>query len=145
MLNDTIAFNNSNDDLVVLKYDKSVYTAAEIMAKDYPSVTNYWEAVDNDFPTDIYFKNAWYYDDTSNKVEVDIPKAKVIHLNKLKKMRDEKWSEMGVVKNPNSALDSQFTATEQTLLTNLRTIEAYDLSSHSTVAAVKADIPSFLT
>lgn len=91
------------------------------------------------------FFDAWRIQGDPGSLIVDMPAARELHRNKLKKMRIEKWKSMGVPENINSALDSAFTSSEQATLSSLRTIDNYDLSVHTTTEELKTDIPSFLT
>lgn len=108
--------------------------------------TNNWDTVDHaTLPTDYYFRNAWTYDTGSSSVIVDMAKARAIHLEELKKKRLLKWKSMGVPENINSVFDTNFDAGDQTILGNLRGLESYDLTGHSTPAEIKADVPNWLT
>lgn len=95
-------------------------------------------------PADFYFRNAWTWNSTTQVIDIDMTKAKVIHLEKLKIKRKEKWKTMGVPENINPSLDSSFSAGDQQTLSDLRDLENYDLSPHTTPETLKADVPSYL-
>lgn len=124
-------------------------TALDILAQGQlykidPSITQFDYASNITFPTDEYFKEAWVYAPVAHTVITDIPMARLIHLEELKKLRTLKWQSMKVGENLNVVFDSLFSAEDQTTLASLRNLENLDLSSYTTEATLKAYIPSYL-
>jgi len=77
----TLEFIASNGDITVLA------------AKSVPKGVDYEVIPVDAIPTDRYFRNAWRW---GNGIEIDRAHAEKIHLDNLRKVRDEKLKEMDI-------------------------------------------------
>lgn len=66
--------------------DEIGLTIGEIATKDVPSGKAFQIVDDNEIPKDRIFRNAWKKG--NGKVEVDMPKARIIHMDRIRKVRD---------------------------------------------------------
>lgn len=78
---------------ILVPAPSSKLSIEEILAKDVPEGKSYREISDNDLPSDRTFRNAWTDDQPGNKVDVDMPRARDIHMDRLRIDRDEKLKE----------------------------------------------------
>ncbi len=69
-------------------------TKQEILNKCIPIETPYREITDGELPANRLFRNAWTDDLPGSTVDVDLEKAKDIHLDRLRVMRDKKLKEL---------------------------------------------------
>lgn len=63
-------------------------TRGEFLASSVPDGAIFEELHNDDIPKDRYFRNAWRLN--GKAIDIDRPKAEAIHLNNLRKIRDEK-------------------------------------------------------
>lgn len=83
-----------------------------------PSDTiSHWVESRDNVPQDRYFRNAWSASTDAKKVLVDMAKAKAVHVEKLREVRNEKLSQ----------LDTEF----------MRAIEAKDVAKQNAISAKK--------
>jgi len=61
---------------------------AQFLERSVPDNVVFEELHKDDIPTDRYFRNAWKLE--GKKVDIDRPKAEKIHMDKLRKIRDDK-------------------------------------------------------
>lgn len=57
-------------------------------------------------PTDRYFRDAWTDDNDTETVDIHMEKARIIHMNNLRKLRDKKFLEMGFPVKLDPALEA---------------------------------------
>jgi len=63
-------------------------TMAQFLERSIPEGAIFEELHKDDIPTDRYFRNAWKLE--GKAIDVDRPKAEKIHMDNLRKVRDEK-------------------------------------------------------
>lgn len=106
-----------------------------------------WRIVNVDkIPFDRTFRNAWTDDNPTETVDVDMVKAKDIHMEKIKKAREEKFLEMGFPVKLNPELEEATISKEtKDKLKALRDIpQKLDLSKADTPEKLKAIWPEQL-
>lgn len=97
-----------------------------------------------DLPTDRYFRNAW--SKLGKKIDVDIPRAREIHLNNLKAIRNEKLNTLDVetMKNITKPNQLQQIEVKKQLLRDMPDIIAEELKSITDLEALKNYKPNML-
>lgn len=85
-----IVYENSDGSLVIVS---PVASLEEVLARDVPTTAQNVRIVDrNKLPADRTFRSAWIA--VGSSVAVDMPKARVIQMNNLRKVREEKFKEL---------------------------------------------------
>ena len=103
-------------------------TLDELASKDVPNGANYRIVETDSLPADRYFRNAWK--DDGAKVDVDMPKARNIHMGKIRAMRNKRLGELDKRK-----YGAEFDTERDTL----RDIpQSFDLGVASTASELKA-------
>ena len=73
-----------------------ILTIEDIAAKDVPEGLS-WRICDNsNLPSSREFRNAWTDSNATDTVDIDIDKAKSIHLDNIRKVRDKKLALLDV-------------------------------------------------
>lgn len=99
--------------------------------------------IDGNFPNNRDFRNAWEH--IGDKVSVNISKARDIHMNNLRALRQKKFEGMGFATKPNPDIEKLLSSETQNTLKNLRDIpQIFDLSSATTPDELKLLIPENL-
>jgi len=117
------------------KWEKSIEELAE---KDVPDGRN-WRIVDvSNIPQDRTYREAWTDDSATETIQVDMDKARKIHMDKIiRPMRDKKLRDLDIEQMKGKNVQEQ----KQTL----RDIpQKYDLSGAETPEQLKAMIPDEL-
>lgn len=110
-------------------------TIEELAVKDVPDDIDYQIVDETDIPSDRTFRNAWK--EGQGKPEVDMPKAREIHMGRIRIDRDKKLTELD-----KRNYGSEFDAERQTL----RDIpQSFDLEIATTPDELKALWPGELT
>lgn len=78
-----VQFTETEDDFV-----------QRIAEKDVPEGLEYRITDVSNIPSDRTFRNAWTDDNPTETVDVDMPKARIIHMDRLREIRDEKLVEL---------------------------------------------------
>lgn len=89
-----IVFENDNGCSVIHPSPNWEGTIEELAEKDVPAGKNYKVIDKSSLPTDRHFRNAWKSEDS--KVDVDMVKASVIHLDRIRIARDKKLKELDI-------------------------------------------------
>lgn len=119
---------------------------AHVIARSIPiDATNVIELGENDtIPEDRYFRNAWVLN--GNAVEVNMEKARVIHMDALRVVRNEKLAELDIQFSVALGKKDQTTAdaveAEREILRQIP--QTFDLTQATTPEELKALIPSEL-
>ena len=94
-------------------------------------------------PSDKTFRNAWTDDNDTDAVEVDMVKARPIHMNVIRGLRDKKLEDLGI--DYMRALEQNDTKTQESIATQKQALRdlptTYDLSKYHTPEALKEAIP----
>lgn len=99
-------------------------------------VNGEWVAIrKNSLPEDNYFRNAWVL--TGGQVSVDMGKARNIHMNAIRKARDEALKLLDI-----ETLKGNDVQAQKQILRDLP--QTFDLSSATTPEELKALFPSIL-
>lgn len=95
MIDKKIVYTNEEGMLCVV-HPNPEYLASHTMQDlaESLNLSNYRIVNASDIPEDRYFRNAWKQE--SNKVDVDVDKAKDIHIDKLREERNERLKELDV-------------------------------------------------
>lgn len=110
-------------------------TIEELAVKDVPDDIDYQIVDETDIPSDRTFRNAWK--EGQGKPEVDMPKAREIHMGRIRIDRDKKLTELD-----KRNYGSEFDAERQTL----RDIpQSFDLEIATNPDELKALWPGELT
>ena len=80
--------------VVLMPADNCGLTIEQIQAKDVPDGITSHIVKHSDLPTDTVFQNAWVYKD--GKVQVDLPKAKEVHKEYIRRERKEKLAALDI-------------------------------------------------
>lgn len=122
----------TEDELLTRVAVRSIPTGTPFEIVDEPAV-----------PTDRTYRNAWEW---KNKIEVNMPKARGIHMDRIRAVRNDKLKEkdtefMKAFEARDAALQAQIAAEKQVL----RDIpQTFDLSIHTNPTALKAAWPTGL-
>lgn len=118
---------------------------ARVIAKSVPDGVSHQVIDDADILSDRTFRDAWE-PDASGKPLVNMPKARVIHMGRIRLVRNKEL--LGLDWQLSRAQETNNTAEEariKTLKQTLRDIPAtFDLSDHITATALKAAWPAEL-
>jgi hypothetical protein len=130
--------------IILIQY---IPTIEEIAEKDVPKGCEYRIATIDKLPKDRYFRNAWTDDLNTNTVDVDMEKAREIHMDNIRKERNAKFMEMGFPVKLDEDLEKAIIPKEtRNKLQTLRDIpQQIDLSIASTPAELKAIWPEELS
>lgn len=72
-------------------YPSDTYIESLIVRNNFSKKVNSWRKIsDNEVPSDRAYRDAWV--DTGKKIDHDIAKARIIHLDKLREERDVEFS-----------------------------------------------------
>lgn len=96
---------------------------------------NVREVTDDEIPQDRHFRNAWKLNGT--KIDVDLEKAREIHMNEIRKLRDKKLAELDI-----ETLKGKDVQVQKQILRDLP--QKYDLTIAKTPERLKTMIPSIL-
>lgn len=115
-----------------------------IQGKDIPAVHSSRIVEDTIFPEDKTFREAWT--DDGEQIDTDMPRARVIHLENIRKAREEKFLEMGFPVQLDADLEAAVIPVEtRATLETLRDIpQTFDLSGAGTPEELKALWPEEL-
>lgn len=115
-------------------------TVEEIAAKDIPSGIDYQIIEESELP-DRHFRDAWKIE--SGAVIIDMPKAREIHMGRIRAARAEKFVELGFPHRLNPAVeDAVVDASTKDTLKKLRDIpQTLDLSTAATPDELKTIWP----
>lgn len=105
-----ILFTNPDGSLSVVVPTGEV-PIEQVASKDVPNGVAYEIVSDSVVPADRTFRNAWKYDPTK-KVDIDVPKAKVITHDKRRAKRETELSPLDKQINENIANPAQVNAIE---------------------------------
>lgn len=99
---------------------------------------------DNELPQDDYFREAW--EDNNAAIVVNMPKAREIHMNRLRVDRNAKLEELDVTyMRADEAGDTELKDSIAAQKQQLRDMpETFDLSVYETPEELKAAIPEYL-
>lgn len=115
-----------------------------IINKDVPAGKEHRITTPDKIPTDRTYRNAWTDDNPTDTVDVDMTKAKEIHMNHLRSIRNKKLAELDVAARKASGNPTEL-ANIDTLAQTLRDIpQTFDLSVAGTPEALKLMIPDEL-
>lgn len=93
-MEDVIMYSNP-DGSVSIVYPTGEVPLEIILAKDVPNnASNVTKSLKINVPQDRYFRNAWKQN--LDKIEVDMEKAKVVHMGNIRKVRDQELSRLDV-------------------------------------------------
>lgn len=132
----------SNDVVIVINNgDGTVKTVSDLQYPiDNINIQNVIQGADyrvstlNKLP-DYYFREAWTDDNDTDTVDIDIERAKDIHMNKIKKVRDRLLKELDI-----ETLKGRDVQDEKQVLRDLP--QTVDLSTVQTPEDLKAIIPA---
>lgn len=120
-------------------------TYAELLANVIPSNATAITALeDSDVPIDRTYRGAW--DIVSSKVSVDMPRARVIHMDSLRLKRNDKLKQLDTdYLKADEDNDGQLKAAIKAKKQQLRDMpNTYDLSIAATPEELKLMIPEYL-
>lgn len=119
----------------------------EIIIRDIKKIPGYLshrEIDDSTIPADRYFRDAWVDDDI--KIKVNMPKAREIHMNHLRRIRAEILPKLDVdyleADELNDSLTKKEIAAKKKALRDMP--QTYDLTTAKTPEELKAMIPDYL-
>lgn len=116
----------------------------EVLARQ--GITDAVIVEDHEVPSDRTFRNAWVKGQGPNKVDVDMPKAREIHMTKIRKARDKKLADMDVqymrADEAGNASEKAAIAQQKQALRDIPT--TFDLSVATTPDELKALWPAEL-
>lgn len=109
-----------------------------VALKDVPNGFNYRITDASNIPTDRTFRDAWTDANPTETVDVDMEKARDIHMNNIRLLRDKKFKELDVETMKGNNVQAQKQV--------LRDIpQTFDLSNANTPEELKILIPTELT
>lgn len=112
-------------------------TINSIAKKDVPLGLEYRIVDDIHIPSDRVFRNAWTDDNDTLTIDIDMPKARIIHMDNLRYLRDEKLKLLDI--------DQLKGADVSVIKKKLRDLPLnIDLSIAKTPEELKAIIPTIL-
>ena len=129
---------------VIFQSDKEIYDW--VASKSVPENV-YYDVIDQSIlPSDSSFMPSVQYDFTKKKIAIDIVKARSIHLNYLRTLRNQKFIDLGFPYRLNEELESAVISEEmRSKLIELRDMSKnLDLSKAKTIDELKAIIPDYL-
>jgi hypothetical protein len=99
----------------------------------------------SNIPNDRTFRDAWTDDNDTETVDVDMEKARVVHMDNLRYLRVKKFISMGYPARPDSDIESELPNVIRDKLQLLRDIpQSYDLSVAKTPDELKLMVPDIL-
>lgn len=141
-----IIFKNDDGSCgIIVPVDPSL-SIEEIALKDVPEGKEYRIADSSQVPQDRYFRNAWTDDNETPSVDVDMDKARPIHMDNLRITRNKKLKALDV----DNLIAVSTGDMEQAEVINsqkqeLRDIpQTFDLSVYETPDELKTAIPEIL-
>lgn len=94
-MNKRIIYKNSDGTLaIIIPADECNLTIEQIAAKDVPAGVSYSIVDVSEIPVDRSFRSAWEH--SNNGVTVSLPKAKAIHLDRLRALRVPKLAALDI-------------------------------------------------
>jgi len=90
-----IAFNNSDGSCAIMIPATDQLTIEQIAQKDVPPGALYRIMTFDKLPKDSYFFSAWTINFDTNVIDVDMIKARAIHLANIKNARQQAFLKMG--------------------------------------------------
>lgn len=133
-----IVFKNTDGSVgVIIPAENTALTIEEIAEKDVPKGLDYRITTTDALPTDRYFRNAWTDDNLTDTVDVDLTKARDIHMIVLRKLRDAKMVKLDI-----EQLKGKDVLSAKQVLRDLP--QTIDLTHASTPSELKALIPQEL-
>ncbi len=145
-----IVFNNPETGIANMVYPTPEYLTAggtlEKLAKTIvPKETEFKIVLVSKIKeADKYFRDAWSWNFTDDKIDIGMEKAQDIHMRRLKYKRTLKWKKMGVPQNINAGLDEAFSDTDKKAIKALRKLEGEDLKKFTDPESLKSYSPSYL-
>lgn len=98
-------------------------------------------------PKDRYFRNAWTDDNATTTVDIHLGKARAVHMNEIRKVRNDKFIELGFPTKLNE--DLEMAIIPEAIRNKLRALrdlpETIDLSQATTPKELKAIWPKELS
>lgn len=118
----------------------------DIAEKDVPPGLQFRITTTDKIPVDRTFRGAWTDDNPTDTVDVDMPKARILHMNSLRSLRDEKLKALDIEhikaeEQGDATLKSNIATQKQELRDMPQT---FDLSVATTPEELKAMIPDSL-
>lgn len=146
MTNKRIVYKNLDGSIgIIIPSDKALLemTIEDIALKDVPDGLTYHITDVSNIPDDRTFREAWTDDNLGETVDVDMVKARVIQMDRIRALRAEKFIEMGFPTKLNSELEAAtISQATRDALQALRDIpQTYDLSIATTPEELKYRIP----
>lgn len=92
MENTRIVWEDAEGLKVLIPIANSGLTLEQIIEKDVPKGVDYVVTDKSEIPADRFFRDAWKRD--GQKIAVDMPKARVIHMRKIRLTRDKKLKDL---------------------------------------------------
>lgn len=142
-----VVFKNTDGSCgVIHPSPKCGLTIEEVATKDVPKGLEYRIIDKSLLPQDRYFRNAWTDDNPTDTVDIDMEKARSIHMDKIRKARDKKFKEMGFPVKLDTDLEAAVIPKQtRDKLQALRDIpQTLDLSVAQTPEELKAIMPEEL-
>lgn len=138
MENTRIIINNGDGTVgILIPAPKSNLTLEQIIAKDVPNGKSHRITTAAKIPSDSYFRMAWTDDNPTDTVDVDMTRAKDIHMDIIRFQRNKKLSNLDI-----EQLKGNDVSTQKQILRDIP--ETFDLSGASTPDQLKALWPSEL-
>lgn len=133
-----IVFKNEDGSCgVILPSPAWAGTLEELAAKDVPAGKE-WRIVDADkIPADRTFRDAWTDDDPTETVDINMPKARDIHMQRIRTMRDIELAKLDV-----EQLKGSDVAAQKQILRDIP--QTFDLSQAQTPEQLVTLWPSLL-
>ncbi len=125
-------------------YVKKTLSTDDVIRMNVPTGAKTLILGDDSLPKDFTFRKAWKI--SKGKVVIDMDVAKDIHMNNLRKLRNDKFIELGVPFKLHKLLEAAvFPPETVSLLQELRDIpQVFDLSAAKTPEELKELIPDIL-
>ena len=90
-----IVFKNPDGSCgIIIPAENTGLTIEEIAAKDVPSGLEHRITDTSNILSDRTFREAWTDDNPTDTVDVDMPRARVIHMDRIRDLRDIKLEEL---------------------------------------------------
>lgn len=97
MENIRIIINNGDGTVdILIPSPKSNLTLDQIIAKDVPYEKSYRTSDKSKIPSDRYFRGAWTDDNPTDTVDINMAKARNIHMNVIRGERDKELARLDI-------------------------------------------------
>jgi len=141
-MNKRIIYTQDNGVVAVVVPTKDIEKTIERAVLPY---TDSYEIIDkSEIPTDRTFRNAWKKD--GKKIKTDMPRARNIHLNNIRKKRDKRLKEKDI--EWQIAMEKGLTDKAQAIATEKQTLrdipQTFDLDQYTEPDALKDACPDEL-